>query len=516
MAFFPKKSQQDELARMNSLGPTTQTQSSIQANQPTASSQAPSGGSTSASSGAAAPKSTKSSGMGADIRKYVNQNQPQSIAQGVQKSTESQAQAVGQQVQKQQSQFMNQVNQQRAMQEQAYQKAQDTLQQAQNLGAGNTLDENAVKQYQSATQMQSTAPQLDLTQAQAQSQRLANTAQQAASGRKSDLLRQAFTGQGQAYTGGQSALDELILGGDTRAGEQLVTQAQQAAKAQQANLVQARRDAQAQVGGLQQQVEDYRTGLTSGVTSAQDALRADLEARLGQTPQLKQAFESGQLTQDVIDQLGVDRLYGVDPLAYLKEANISSISTADELARANALAQLAQREQDIILDPTQVGSSDALGVQALKDMIAQRQSEYETSYNPLSQKVNSLQDFYNTQKGQAYQNVVDRFTLPTEMGDTIDTEAIRKYYEGLARQSGLGDLTGMGVNRNVRDEMPRLLQALRYSGSISDILSPYQQQLQKIQSQYDYNNVLTPTVSAANGAVKHSKSALLKKLMENK
>ena len=524
MAYFPKKNSQTELATMNSLGPTNQTQNTIQAGQQSGM-QAPVGGSSSsssASSGANAPKSTKSSGMGADIRKYVNQNQPQSIASGVEKSTESQAQAVGQQVQKQQSQFMNQVNQQRSMAENAYNQAQNTINQAQNLGANATLDDNAIKQYQAASQMKATAPQLDLTAAQGQAQRLANTAQQAASGNKSELLRQAFTGQGQAYTGGQSALDELILGGDKTAGERLISQAQQVAQSQQANLADARRQAAQQSGGLEQQAADYRNQLGTGVTSAQDTLRADLEARLGQTPQLRQAFESGQITQDVIDQLGVDRLYGVDPLAYLREANISSVSSAEDLARAKALAQLGGTQQDIITDETQVGSEDVTGMQALQNMINERKADYESDYNPLSEKISNIQKFYDTNKGNAYDDVVKQFTTSSgasDMGDQVDTQAVREYYEKAAKELGLSDLTGMGVNRNVNDEMVRLLAAIENNSTsnLSRVLSPYQQQASSLQSKYDYNNLLTPTpVTAANGAIKESTASLLKRLLENK
>ncbi len=518
MAYFPKKTQQDELANMNSLGPTSQAQNTVQQNQNQVAGQAPVGGA-SASSGspeqAASPKSAKSSGMGADVRKYVNQNQPQNIATGVEKATDSQAQAVGQQVQKQQSQFMNQVNQQRSMQDQAYQKAQQSLQAAQNLGADGTLDDASVKQYQSAAQMQAQAPQLDLTAAQGQSQRLANTAQQAAAGRKSELLRQAFTGQGQAYTGGQSALDELILGGDTQAGERLVSQAQQTAKDQQANITQARRDALAQSGELQQQAADYRTGLTSGVDTAQDALRASLEERLGQTPKLRQAFESGQVTQDIIDQLGGNRLYGIDPLTYLKEANINSISTAEDLARARALAQLEQSQQDIITDPTAVGTQDVTGIKSLKDMVTQRQSEYESKINPVQSKLQAQEDLINQLRG------LERITTPyTDIRGATGSDTQLGWNENIADYQ---DLINKAANTGLsRDQINTLYQS-RLTGwnagfdqNANSYLNPIRQNISGINTQYDYNNVLTPTVSAANGAVKHSKVELLKKLMEKK
>lgn len=514
MAYFPKKTQQDELASMNSLGPTSQAQNTVQQNQNQVAGQAPVGG-TSASSGspeqAASPKSTKSSGMGADVRKYVNQNQPQNIAAGVEKATDSQAQAVGQQVQKQQSQFTNQVNQQRSMQEQAYQKAQQSLQAAQNLGADGTLDDASVKQYQSAAQMQSTAPQLDLTAAQSQSQRLANTAQQATTGRKSELLRQAFTGQGQAYSGGQSALDELILGGDTQAGERLVSQAQQAAKDQQVNITQARKDALAQTGGLQQQAADYRTGLTSGVDTAQDALKAALEGKYSSIQQLK---EGGDLTPELTQQLkdigltlpelyGKAQTFGMD-LGSLASGDLGAVATAEDLARARALAQLEQSQQDIILDPNRVGTAFDPEVQA---------------------QLNEKFDAYNSGIS-AQQAPIDRFMeLLTSANPNLYTGSLNDTAEQRAAIIGQGNRLYEGQNIT-QSLLKPTLDALRsqyqtrsdygvQGYSPSDV-----ERLLKIASS-NLSGYWAPKVGdtsfiAANGGVKSTKSSLLKKLMEKK
>lgn len=519
MAYFQKNDQEEQLAKMNSVGPTEQAQQTIQQGQ---AQQAPVGGTepsaVSASTPNNAPKSTKSSGMGADIRKYVTQNRPQGITQGVEKATESQAQAVGQQIQKQQTDFMNQLNQQRQAQQSAYQNAQQTIQQAQNLGAQGTLDESAVSQFQKALNMAPTAPQLDLTTAQTGVNRLGNLAQEAASGRKSELLRQAFTRQGQAYTGGQSALDELILGGDTQAGERLVSQAQQAAQNQAQALRTARQQALTEGGALLGEAQQYRTDLSSGVDTAQEALRQSLQQRLESTPDIRTAIEENRLTQDMINQIGLqdNRLYGIDPLTYLRGLSTSSIATAEDLARANALAGLEQSQQDIILDPTQVGASDVSGIQALRDAVAGRQQEYESQYNPLQNKITDFNNVVNTLADMASQTN-KYYATANEGSDILQIpETIGRVFspEIQSRAAAYG-IDYNALSNLVRGNYDSQRKLGYYNDLVNSLRNQYQGDISNLQSQYGYNTFLNP-VSAKDGAVKHSKSSLLKKLMESK
>lgn len=529
MAFFKTKNDNDELARMNTLGPSSQAQSmGGQAAPQQQGQQAPMGGSQAPASAsgsptqAPAPKSTKGSGMGADLRKYVAANKPQSISQGVEKATQSQAQAVGQQIQKQQSDFMSKVNQQRDMQQRAFQQAQSALQQAQNIGAGQQLDDQAIQQFQQASQMKAQTPELDLTQAKAQAQRLGNIAQQAATGRKSDLLRQAFAGQGQKYTAGQSALDELILSGDRQAGERIVTQAQDAAKQQQQALAEARKQALAQRGELSAGAADIRQQLTSGAEQATEALRGQVEGRLEGINNLKQAFESGQLTQENIDQLGYDRLYGVDPSTYLKQATASSLATAEDLARSQALARLAGREQDIILDPTQVGAEDPTGLKALQDIIGQRKSEYEQGIGDLGfqragetlgldlggslglQQLSSegAQRFFDRGAG-----ILERAVSEGRVLTGSEVNALRN----LGLEDRYKQLTTRDVGSRLSD--PRYTAATTRTRQLLEAIKPQLSQYRQLQSKYNPNQVLSP-IQAANGAVKQSKAQLLRKLLE--
>lgn len=525
MAFFKTKNDNDELARMNTLGPSSQAQT--MGGQPAPQQQgqqAPMGGSQAPASAsgsptqAPAPKSTKGSGMGADLRKYVAANKPQSISQGVEKATQSQAQAVGQQIQKQQSDFMSKVNQQRDMQQRAFQQAQGALQQAQNLGAGGQLDDQAVQQFQQATQMKAQTPELDLTQAKAQAQRLGNIAQQAATGRKSDLLRQAFAGQGQKYTAGQSALDELILSGDRQAGERIITQAQDAAKQQQQALADARKQALAQRGELTSSATDIRQQLTSGAEEATEALRGQVEGRLEGINDLKEAFERNKLTQENIDQLGYDRLYGADPSNYLRQATASSLATAEDLARSQALARLAGREQDIILDPTQIGAEDPTGLKALQNIIGQRKSEYEQGmdalrFTGLGQNLGAEQTRRLVTEGaDLLRDAGSRIFTDQEiqqlrdLGLSEDIIAPTEEYQYQDTTDGIITRTGQRVNRNA--QLASLIN-LRNAVLGSDPYNAYRQ----LQSKYNPNQVLTP-VQAANGAVKQSKVQLLRKLLE--
>lgn len=547
MAYFPKKDQQDQIATMSSLGPSQQVNELAQQQQQQGGTEAPVGGaapsSTAATQPSAAPKATKGSGMGADIRKYVTQNRPQSISQGVQKATESQAQAVGQQVQKQQSDFAQRVQQQRQMQESAFQKAQQSLQAAQSAtGTAETpLTSEQVKAFQSAQNLRVQAPELDLTGARAQQQQLGQIAQQAASGRKSELLRQAFGQQGRQYTTGQSALDELILSGDKKAGEQLVTQAQQAAKTQQEAIDAARRQAMQQIGGLQAGVQDIRSQLTSGVDVTQENLRKALEERLGATPDIRTAIQENKLTQAMLDELGLEggRTYGVDPLKYLKQATTSSVATPEELARARALAQLEGSQQDIILDPTQVGQEDVRGIQALQDIIAERRGEYEQAQVAPTQQLKALrqaEQMARARAADAYklsqisEDNYNPFISPRgedDIGyyDRAVADLKRAQEEAAQFQNYISQFNPeqQAALQRLQSDLARSSASHTYASAyapriqqtLSGLLSPYQQTLANLEQQYGGQLTAAP-VAAEDGAVKHSTAELLRKLLKNK
>lgn len=510
MAYFPNKNDTDQLARMNSLGPTEQAQTSVQQGQEDVQQNVQQqGGQQSYDSPeqANAPTTTsgggsskRGSGMGSDIRKYISQNQASGIAQGVNKSTEQQAQSVANQINKQQSSFLDKVNQQRQMQESAFQKAQGIASQAGQLGADQSLSQEQISQYQNAVNMQSPQMNFDTTRVQQDVNRLGNVAQQASRGNRADILRNTFGRQGRSYTQGQSTLDEVLLGSNRQAGESIANRATELAQQQQEALRGATQQATQSLGEVSAQRQQGIQGLQEQTQQGYQGLREELQNRLAQTPDLREAFASGQITQDVLDTLGLEdnKLYGVDPTAYLKQVGISELASADELARANALAQLQGREQDIITNTGAVGAEDPYGLEVLKSRIAERRGEYEqglSDYEAQQQDIANLKNFFN-QQGEM-------------LLGRIKNTASGNQLKSLLSKAGVD---WNDLKRNVKRS--GLFSSAENIGKYLDQTAGRRQAniLSQLQSTYNPDEALA--VNANNGAVKQSKASLLRKLLK--
>lgn len=185
-----------------------------------------------------------------------------------------------------------------------------------------------------------------------------------------ELLRDAF-GQDR-YTSGMTSLDQLILGSDAGSRQQIAEATRGTAEALTGDISEARRQALSDVAGLTTESKALREQLGSDVESRQEALRADLQRRLetGEgtfESDLQRALETGALSDQELEILGLDagaKLYGTDVGSFFKydpnKESISSIAQGTDLARAQALAALAGREQDIIADPSAMGREGKL------------------------------------------------------------------------------------------------------------------------------------------------------------
>lgn len=534
MAYFKTKQDQDQLARMNSLGPTNQAQGEIQQNQAGATQQgAPQPTATSSGSPEQAPSvksatAPKGSGMGADIRKYISQNQASGIESGVNQSIQKQAQNVGQQVEKQQQSFNQKLTQQRNMQNQAFQSAQSALQQAQGLTGEAQLSEDQVRAYQNALNQKQVGDQLNLSGAQQAMRDFSQSAQAAQSGNKAQLLRQTFGKQGQ-YTGGQSALDELILGADKQASANIVDTAQQAVEQQQSAISQAQREALRSLGEVNAERQAGKEALQTGAEEAYTGLGQTIQERLNELPtDLREQFQSGQLSEQAIEALGLtdNKLYGLDPLQYLKQVSESSVATQDELARANALAQLRGQEQDIILDPSAVGQEDAYGLEALRNAVAERQQAYESGlseYEQRQQDINELRNYMSNTSNLVRAGLVGRgfggLQSGTEYGKNITrmlsdvglgTDLLNQF-QSTSRRKQLGG-TNPRTIRSTQFDINKFNQYLQ-----QNVARQNQNRLSALQQQYTPDQILeaynADAVSAKNGAIKSSKAEMLRKLL---
>lgn len=95
-----------------------------------------------------------------------------------------------------------------------------------------------------------------------------------------DLLKQAFGQGGRQYTRGQQGLDDLIVSGSAEARKQLVDQTRGAAEAAQAGIKQAQQQQLKDIAGLEQQGQQFRTGLEEQTTGAQQGIVTEADAAL--------------------------------------------------------------------------------------------------------------------------------------------------------------------------------------------------------------------------------------------
>lgn len=136
----------------------------------------------------------------------------------------------------------------------------------------------------------------------------------------------------------------------------------------------------------------------SRLQSKAEAKQSDKEARLSAARAAGKDLR--QQGADLYQNFGgLDRLYGVDPKSYLtgKDANYQNVATPDDLARFQALSELAGADQTY-LDPNLVGTLDdeaSYGFELdrfMKD-VDQKRSVYEAELRNPTRPI--IQDFRN-------------------------------------------------------------------------------------------------------------------------
>lgn len=544
--------------------PTAQTNVGTTANKPAAQT---TGQSNAASAGG------KGSGTYTNLQAYqkANQGATQNISDAVQKAQNIGAQKIGQQIQQKQSEFQRQVDENRQRLDQAGQFIDQTVS-----GAGQEMDDTAFNRFQNLLsgqeQYQAATPDFSQLENQISSFSIPNQGLDRQNARM-ELLRRTFGGN-ERYTTGQRALDDFLVAGSQEARQIMAEAPQRAAQNLQNQLAAARTASEQERALLGQEGQSLQTRAQESVDAAQQSLLDQLEARkqgiadeLGIAPQLKEAVASGNVPQELLDQLGLEdnRLYGVDVNEFLTAApTLEGIATQEDLARAQALAKLEGTEQDIFLDPTQIGTfqdTEQNQIQALKDAVAARRGEYMSESEQLRNLLGELDEnydnilglmpdisdygaldqgysgrFWEQQKEHAAANRSRSATFNTdlnrragELGISQDlVQLLRPYIE---QQSGfinygqtLGNPyraeegQGVGIGNMYRDlgldvgtdygnweNRYNLVDPDRLKTLLTDALSG-------IQGQYDYDNVLGP-VSAKDGAVKSTRMEALRKLL---
>lgn len=531
MAYIPKEDGSEQsgmnvLAQEEQSDALSQEENNLSANAsaaPTSSTSTLGSSQKAPTSGQSNSQSAGGSGSGTftNLAKYRQANQPaaQGIADAVTKSSENKAGEIGQAVQAQKSQFQSQVDANRARMEAASNFATGQIEQA-----GQEVPEQDTERFQSIMNQpnqfnQATAnfvPQeQDLTQ-------MANTAQNAnRQDARMQLLKQTFGGQ-DAYTSGQQNLDDLIVSGDESARTQIAQAPQQAVQGLQDQIQQAKDYASAQKSALGQEEVAMREGIQTGVDDAQQALIDRLQgkvdtasAELGSIPAMQEAFQTGNFTPELLEELGLadNRMYGVDPLEYLKgAATIGNVATQEDLARAQALAGLEGSQQDIFLDPNEIGTykdTETASLDQLRDQVAMQKRAYEGELSPLTGNKTEFQNLQDAYREMAARNEARTSTMSQEDLASFRPETMWRNDDYRNRIIGLGlsenDLIGLRPGQHagtsLEDRMSQNKERY-YSGVDSDI--------RDLQSNYGYNNVL----SAEEGGVKESpRLASIKKLL---
>lgn len=338
----------------------------------------------------AASAGGKGSGTFTNLQDYQKANQSgiQDMTGQIQKSQQQQAAKVGQAVQQQQSAFQRQVDENR----QRLQDAQNFANQQISQAGQQPADESSIQRFQNLlnTPNQFNQATSDYSSLQNQIGSMENLAQNAdRQDARLELLRRTFGGNEQ-YTSGQRALDDFLIAGNQDASRIAAEAPRRAIQQMQTQLADAKAADQAQLAQLQQDESTFRTGLQQGVDDAQAQLLADLEARkaeaeaaVGLGPEAREAIQSGVVSQDILDQLGLEdnRLYGVDVNDFLTAApTLAGIASQEDLARAEALAGLEGTQQDIFTDPSQIGTfqeAQENQIQNLRDAVAERRAAYQ-------------------------------------------------------------------------------------------------------------------------------------------
>lgn len=305
---------------------------------------------------------TASSGMFTNVQRYVERNRPQA---------QKMAQAVTQDFSKQASQIADQANKQRAQQQQQIQANQAQLQsqfgEAQRAVEQITAPQprTDLVQRPSIPTEQTQAPQepvadaerfqqlmqgpvgvqqvadLNLGQQSSRAQALSNLAQ----GANRESFRRNLMGEtfgNRQYTRGQSALDNLILGGDQGAREAIIQGTQGEAERLNKQLQDIGAASRQDVAGLQQDIDQFGGRVRGLATDAESAVESELDQGLESFLQERQRLlqdEYGNITQglktrqqEILDYLGADANFG------------QGYSDAENLARRYAQVLMGQNE----------------------------------------------------------------------------------------------------------------------------------------------------------------------------
>jgi hypothetical protein len=244
----------------------------------------------------------------------------------------------------------SQITQEQARLEAAQPFVQQTVAQAGAGGAGESDIERFNRLRTGTGGQQIIAPELSRQRAQASELERRAKGFGTAAGREEELERTVGK-QSSRYTGGQKALDTLLLGGDAAQRASGVRSAREAASGLGTQVGTLGTDVQTRLAQQAAQRGDIATQATEAVAARRAGVQEDVAAGLSTAQQQQAALQSAvasgqQLTPEQFKTLGMSgmtgELYGENIADYIRfnQLGEGSFRTAEQAAQLNALTQL--------------------------------------------------------------------------------------------------------------------------------------------------------------------------------
>lgn len=223
------------------------------------------------------------------------------------------------------------------------------------------------------------------------------------SGRR-ELLRRTF--QDQNYSRGKSALDNLLIQANPEVAANLDRQLRETGQSTMEGARGARINALRQMAGQAAAANNLREQLGTGVSEATTDLEQALQERIasgeGSTiANLQQAVEEGLLSAEQAQQLGLEdgRAYGVDLAEQLGSLGDiartrESVGTQSDLARAQALAALAGKQQQTTFANEdligQMSEAERQRLSEIQDLTRQARRDFESQVGSLGSQADKV------------------------------------------------------------------------------------------------------------------------------
>lgn len=281
------------------------------------------------------------------------------------------------------------------------QQATNILNNASTLNSGQTIQPGDLSTYQSYASGNYNGP-TGLSNSQ-QLQNQATQDQQIGQGLSNPQgrlgLLQTFIG-GNGYNQGQANLDNILLGQNTQALQQAQRQTQNIGQ----NVNQDVNVAQQQAQNAVAQNQAFGQNVSNQANQAYSNYGNQLQNQV-QSDQAQAANQLAQAQSNPYGYIGQTQqsAYGLDPSDIINNLNFvpsssitaSTVGNSNDLARLNALAQLSGTQQNIIQNPSQIGTYTGQynnpNTTAINQAIQSRENTYNTAANPLQTQIAQLQ-----------------------------------------------------------------------------------------------------------------------------